>query len=113
MRASSQIIADHAARVSRERQVPPVVQRASRLLGEVTAHRYALGFDPARRGFLARVRLEELGTGSIYPHEQPMPGPKADRLALWEHGRTCLSPVFGLYPAAAGVQGPLDAACDG
>lgn len=66
-----QILADHAARVSRERQVPPVVQRASRLLGEVTAHRYALGFDPARRGFLARdavlgrsFTLDEVSSGT-------------------------------------------------
>lgn len=66
-----QILADHAARVSRERQVPPVVQRASRLLGRVTAHRYALGFDPARRGFLARdttlgrsFSLDEVSSGT-------------------------------------------------
>ena len=66
-----QILADHAARVSRERQVPPVVQRASRLLGRVTDHRYALGFDPARRGFLARdavlgrsFSLDEVSSGT-------------------------------------------------
>ncbi|MBQ18849.1 MAG: phosphatase [Planctomycetaceae bacterium] len=65
-----------------------------------------------RRGFLCRIRLEEFGTGSVFPHEQTMPGPKADRLALWEHGHTCLSPVFGLYPGdAAAVQAPLDEAC--
>jgi len=65
-----------------------------------------------RRGFLARVRLEELGTGSIYPHEQTMPGPKADRLALWQHCRTCLSPIFGLHSASAtDVQEPFEAAC--
>ena len=65
-----------------------------------------------RRGFLGRIRLEEFGTGSVFPHEQTMPGPKADRLALWEHGRTCLSPVFGLYPGdARTVQAPLDEAC--
>lgn len=72
------------------------------------------GVSYDRRGFLGRIRLEEFGTGSVFPHEQTMPGPKADRLALWEHGRTCLSPVFGLYPAdATSVQGPLDAACSG
>ena len=72
------------------------------------------GVSYDRRGFLGRIRLEEFGTGSVFPHEQTMPGPKADRLALWEHGRTCLSPVFGLYPAdARSVQGPLDAACSG
>lgn len=67
-----------------------------------------------RRGFLGRIRLEEFGTGTVFPHEQTMPGPKADRLALWEHGRTCLSPVFSLYPANSDdVQGPLESACSG
>ena len=36
-----------------------------------------------RRGFMARVRLEPFGTGRIYPHEQTMSGPKADRLKLF------------------------------
>ena len=72
------------------------------------------GVSYLRRGFLGRIRLEEFGTGSVFPHEQTMPGPKADRLALFEHGRTCLSPVFGLYPADSQiVQGPLDASCNG
>ena len=51
-----------------------------------------------RRGFLARVRLEEFGEGDIHPHEQTHARAKEDRLRLW---RTCLanlSPIFGLYP---------------
>src|SRR5436309_714577 len=36
-----------------------------------------------RRGFLGRVRLEPLGQGRIYAHEETMPGPKADRLNLF------------------------------
>ena len=36
-----------------------------------------------RRGFLARVRLEPFGTGRIYPHEETLAGPKADRLRLF------------------------------
>src|SRR5262249_20853568 len=35
-----------------------------------------------RKGFLARVRLEPFGSGRIYPHEETMSGPKADRLKL-------------------------------
>src|SRR3954452_15151290 len=34
-----------------------------------------------RKGFLARVRLEPFGQGRIFPHEQTLSGPKADRLA--------------------------------
>jgi uncharacterized protein (DUF1015 family) len=51
-----------------------------------------------RRGLLARVRLEPFGTGRIYPHEETMSGPKADRLKLFRATAMNLSPVFGLYP---------------
>jgi uncharacterized protein (DUF1015 family) len=51
-----------------------------------------------RRGFLARVGLEPFGRGKIYPHEQTLSGPKADRLALFQATRYNLSPIFGLYP---------------
>ena len=55
-----------------------------------------------RRGFLARVRLEPLGTGTIFAHEQTMAGPKADRLKLFQATGFNLSPVFGIYPDEAG-----------
>lgn len=55
-----------------------------------------------RRGFIVRVRLEELGTGRIFPHEQTLAGPKADRLKLFQATGFNLSPVFGLYPDEAG-----------
>jgi uncharacterized protein (DUF1015 family) len=51
-----------------------------------------------RKGFLARVRLEPFGEGNIFPHEQTLSGPKADRLALFNATRFNLSPIFGLYP---------------
>ncbi len=56
------------------------------------------GKKHTRRGFLARVRLEPFGTGRIFPHEQTLAGPKADRLALYHATGFNLSPVFGLYP---------------
>src|SRR5580704_548540 len=67
-----------------------------------------------RKGFLARVRLEEFGRGKIYPHEQTLSGPKADRLALTKACRMNLSPVFGLYPDPNGeANEELDAAIQG
>jgi uncharacterized protein (DUF1015 family) len=70
---------------------------------EVEGQRYT------RRGFLARVRLEPFGTGRIYPHEETMPGPKADRLKLFRATAMNLSPVFGLFPDEDGaVQKALD-----
>ena len=56
------------------------------------------GQTHTRKGFLARVRLEPFGQGRIYPHEQTLSGPKADRLALFNATHYNLSPVFGLYP---------------
>jgi len=67
-----------------------------------------------RKGFLARVRIEEFGRGKIYPHEQTLSGPKADRLALTKACRMNLSPVFGLYPDPNGeANEELDAAIQG
>jgi uncharacterized protein (DUF1015 family) len=72
---------------------------------EVEGRRYT------RRGFLARVRLEPFGKGRIYPHEETLAGPKADRLKLFQATAMNLSPVFGLYPDPEGaVQAQLDAA---
>jgi uncharacterized protein (DUF1015 family) len=72
---------------------------------EVEGQRYT------RRGFLARVRLERFGEGKIYPHEETMPGPKADRLNLFRSTAMNLSPVFGLFPDETGaIQAQLDTA---
>lgn len=56
------------------------------------------GRQYTRKGFLARVRQEPFGQGKIYPHEQTLSGPKADRLALFNATKFNLSPIFGLYP---------------
>jgi uncharacterized protein (DUF1015 family) len=53
-----------------------------------------------RKGVLARVRLEPFGQGRIYPHEQTLSGPKADRLKLFHATGMNLSPIFGLFPDA-------------
>jgi uncharacterized protein (DUF1015 family) len=64
---------------------------------EVEGRRYT------RKGFLARIRLEPFGTGRIYPHEETLAGPKADRLKLFRATGMNLSPVFGLYPDPEGA----------
>jgi uncharacterized protein (DUF1015 family) len=58
----------------------------------------AEGSTYTRRGFLGRVRLEPFGTGRVFPHEQTLAGPKADRLKLYRATGFNVSPVFGLYP---------------
>ena len=68
------------------------------------------GKTHTRKGFLARVRLEPFGQGKIYPHEQTLSGPKADRLALYHATGFNLSPIFGLYPDPDGeVQRTIEA----
>ncbi len=72
------------------------------------------GTHYVRTGFLGRIKIEEFGKGEVYPHEQTMSGPKADRLALLKAGQTNLSPIFGLYPDTNNnVQDPLDEAVRG
>ena len=55
------------------------------------------GRTRTRRGFLARVRVEEYGPGRIRPHERTHPGPKEDRLRLTRATATNMSPIFSLY----------------
>lgn len=67
-----------------------------------------------RKGFLGRIRVEPFGEGCVFPHEQTLTGPKADRLQLLKATRTNLSPIFGLYPDDNNdVMEPLDRAIIG
>jgi uncharacterized protein (DUF1015 family) len=56
------------------------------------------GRSYCRKGFIGRCRLEEFGEGCVYPHEQTLSGPKADRLLLTQATKMNLSCIFGLYP---------------
>jgi len=61
------------------------------------------GSQQRRRGFFARVRVEEYGAGRIRPHERTHPGPKEDRLRLTRATRANLSPIFSLFPDLTGA----------
>jgi uncharacterized protein (DUF1015 family) len=61
------------------------------------------GSSRTRRGFFARVRVEEYGAGRIRPHERTHPGPKEDRLALTRATRANLSPIFSLFGDPSGA----------
>jgi len=68
----------------------------------------------AARGFLARVRVQEYGPGTIRPHERTHPGPREDRLRLTRATKTNLSPIFSLYPDPSGTaREALEAGRDG
>jgi uncharacterized protein (DUF1015 family) len=59
-------------------------------------------------GFLCLVKLEELGKGSIYPHECTHSSPKQDRLNLLKACKANTSPIFSLYKSQAdGISGIL------
>jgi uncharacterized protein (DUF1015 family) len=61
------------------------------------------GSQRRRRGFLARVRVEEYGPGRIRPHERTHPGPKEDRLKLTRATKANLSPIFSLFDDPQGI----------
>ena len=50
-----------------------------------------------RRGFVGLMKLENWGTGTIFPHEQTFPKHKTDRLNLMRETRCQLSTIFALY----------------
>ncbi len=56
------------------------------------------GQEFTRRGFMARMKLERFGEGTIYPHEETHAAAKADRLKLITACRANLSQIFGIYP---------------
>jgi len=55
------------------------------------------------KGFLATVKLQEFGTGEIYPHENTRAAAKTDRLKLLETCRANFSPTFSLFPDPEGT----------
>ena len=61
------------------------------------------GSSRSRRGFFARVRVEDYGAGRIRPHERTHPGPREDRLRLTRATRANLSPIFSLFPDPDGA----------
>ena len=56
-----------------------------------------------RRKFFARMRLEEFGAGTVFPHEKTFGGPKEDRFKLIAATACQLSAVFGLYSDPGGM----------
>src|SRR3954462_15289016 len=64
------------------------------------------GSERTRRGFFARVRVEDYGAGRIRPHERTHPGPREDRLRLTRATKANLSPIFSLYSDPQGAAPP-------
>ncbi len=56
-----------------------------------------------RWGCIAACRLEEIGKGSIYPHEKTLSGPREDRLRLFQSTNAMFSQIFSLYNDPRGI----------
>src|SRR2546428_4029432 len=65
-------------------------------------YRLRSGAVRTMRGFLSLVKLEEFGTGRIFPHENTRAAAKDDRYQLLETCRSNFSPVISLYSDPAG-----------
>src|SRR6266571_1764546 len=65
-------------------------------------YRLPSGAVKTMRGFLSLVKLEEFGTGRIFPHENTRAAAKDDRYRLLETCRSNFSPIFSLYSDPAG-----------
>lgn len=63
------------------------------------SHRFRCdgGTEKERLGFIALARLEDFSTGTIWPHEHTLAGPKEDRFQLMLACEANLSPIFALY----------------
>src|SRR5713101_7573517 len=66
-------------------------------------YRLPSGAVRTMRGFLLLVKLEEFGTGRIFPHENTRAAAKDDRYQLLETCRSNFSPIFSLYSDAEGA----------
>lgn len=55
------------------------------------------GMRYTRKGFIARVKIEDFSTKKILPHEKTFPKHKLDRLKLNTACRANMSPVFSVY----------------
>ncbi|MFZ3072388.1 MAG: DUF1015 domain-containing protein [Thermodesulfobacteriota bacterium] len=67
------------------------------------------GKETTRNGFIGTVKLEELGKGSIHPHEKTLSGPKADRLSLMKACNANFSCIFAIYPEGKDAPRGVDA----
>jgi len=71
------------------------------------AQDFELGGRHTRWGFIATIKLEELDSGIVVPHEATMDKPKADRLKLISACEANLSPVFTCYFDSEGKIGAV------
>ena len=88
-----------AARLLKQWQREGVLQREFNSVVYVYHQQFEYaGQTFVRRGFMARMKLEKLGDGAVYPHEETHSAARADRLKLFQATKCNLSQIFGIYP---------------
>ena len=94
-----------AAQFYEEWKKKKILLRDARPAIYVLSQRYKTpdGKSHERKGFIAACRLEEIGKGSILPHERTLSKPKADRLELFKSTGAMFSQIFGIYADPNGV----------
>ncbi len=60
------------------------------------------GQQHTRKLLLGALKLEPYGSGHVLPHENTLPGPKADRLRLMQACAANLSPILTFFPDSDG-----------
>jgi uncharacterized protein (DUF1015 family) len=89
---------DQAASTLKSWRSEGILQQESEPALYVYHQEYSVaGQSYTRKMFFARMRLEEFGKGTVFPHEQTFGGPKEDRRMLMETTRCQLSAIFALY----------------
>jgi len=79
-----------------------VQEKADSLYGYTQTFTTVAGDTLTRRGFVGLMKLEDLGTGAVFPHEQTFSKHRTDRLNLMRAVECQLSTIFSLYADPGG-----------
>lgn len=92
-----------AGRLWREWQAEGVLVRDEEPAIYLYRQEFEMGGEKeSRSGFVAAVRLEELSSGRVVPHEQTMSSPREDRMRVMKACRANLSPIYALFDDDSG-----------
>lgn len=88
-----------AARYFSEWQASGILERDEKESVYLLLQNFLLhdGSRVERKGFIAACELEDIGKGSIVPHERTLANPKEDRFKLFHSTKAMFSQIFSLY----------------
>lgn len=92
---------EHAARTLRGWVADGVLQPEA--VPALYVYEQSVGSDVVQRGLIGAVGLVPEGDRVVLPHEDVMPGPVADRLALMQALRANVEPILLMYDGRGGL----------